>query len=95
MTITGTLIHHGRIAGKPLHRQDARKGGAPAHTVVLPRFGVESLAALVSESGIAGPVFANEDHLLAVRQPVQDPMADRIARHPRVAHALMRMAHRN
>ena len=36
-----------------------------------------------------------EDHLLAVRQPVQDPMADRIARHPRVARALMPMAHQN
>jgi integrase len=29
VTITGTLIDHGRIAGKPLHRQDARKGDAP------------------------------------------------------------------
>jgi integrase len=34
VTITGTLIDHGRIPGKPLHRQDARKGGAPRHTVV-------------------------------------------------------------
>jgi integrase len=59
VTITGTLIDHGRIAGKPLHRQDARKGDAPPHTVVLPRFGVESLTALVAESGMEGPVFAN------------------------------------
>jgi integrase len=36
MKITGTLIDHGRVAGKPLHRQDKRKHGAPAHTVVLP-----------------------------------------------------------
>jgi integrase len=61
VTITGTLIDHGRIEGKPLHRQDERKGGAPPHTVMLPRFGVECLTALVSELGIDGPVFANRD----------------------------------
>ncbi|MBO0884122.1 MAG: tyrosine-type recombinase/integrase, partial [Mycobacterium sp.] len=57
--ITGTLIDHGRIAGKPLHRQDARKGDAPPHTVVLPKFGVDALMSLVGESGLDGPVFAN------------------------------------
>jgi integrase len=59
VTITGTPIDHGRIPGKPLHRQDARKGDAPPHTVLLPRFGVEALTALVAESGMDGPVFAN------------------------------------
>jgi integrase len=59
VTITGTLIDHGRIPGKPLHRQDARKGDAPPHTVLLRRFGVEALTALVAESGMDGPVFAN------------------------------------
>jgi hypothetical protein len=61
VTIAGTLIDHGRIAGKPLHRQDTRKGDAPPHTVLLPRFGVEALTALVAESGMDGPVFANRD----------------------------------
>jgi integrase len=61
VTISGTLIDHGRIAGKPLHRQDARKGGAPPHTVLLPGFGVDALASLVGESGMEGPVFANRD----------------------------------
>lgn len=62
VTITGTLIDHGRIAGKPLHRQDDRKGSAPPHTVVLPRFGVESLTARVlGESAMQDPVFANRD----------------------------------
>jgi integrase len=60
-TIAGTLIDHGRIAGKPLHRQESRKGDAPPHTVVLPRFGVETLTGLVAESGMDGPVFANRD----------------------------------
>lgn len=61
LTITGTLIDHGRIVGKPLHRQDHRKHHAPPHTVVLPKFGVETLAALVGESGMEGPVFANRE----------------------------------
>ncbi|WP_162293999.1 tyrosine-type recombinase/integrase [Mycobacteroides abscessus] len=59
LTITGTLIDHGRIVGKPLHRQDHRKHHAPPHTVVLPKFGVETLTELVGESGMEGPVFAN------------------------------------
>ncbi|MCV7285359.1 tyrosine-type recombinase/integrase [Mycolicibacterium wolinskyi] len=62
VTVTGTMIDHGKVAGKPLHRQEHRKHGAPAHTVVLPRFGVEALTALVAETGgIEGPVFANRD----------------------------------
>lgn len=61
VTITGTLVDHGRIAGKPLHRQDSRKGDAPPHTVVLPRFGVDALASVVGESGMDGPVFANRE----------------------------------
>lgn len=60
-TITGTLIDHGRIAGKPLHRQEVRKGNAAPHTVVLPDFGVDALASLVGESGMQGPVFANRN----------------------------------
>jgi integrase len=57
VTISGTLLDHG--AAGPLHRQDERKHGAPAHTVVLPKFGVEALTGLVGESGMAGPVFAS------------------------------------
>lgn len=62
VTVTGTLIDHGKIPGKPLHRQDHRKHGAPPHTVVLPRFGVEALTTLIAETGgLEGPVFANRD----------------------------------
>lgn len=60
-TISGTLVDHQRVAGKPLHRQDTRKAGAPAHTVVLPRFGVEAFTVLLGETGPAGPVFASRD----------------------------------
>lgn len=61
LTIRGTLIDHGRIVGKPLHRQDKRKGDAPEHTVVLPRIGVEALEELKTHSSGEGPVFANRD----------------------------------
>lgn len=59
VTISGTLVDHQRVTGKPLHRQEARKAGAPPHTVVLPRFGVEAFTALLGETGPTGPVFAN------------------------------------
>lgn len=68
--ITGKLVDHGRIKGKPVHRQDFRKGDAPAHTVVLPRLAVQALTSLVGDSDLAGmvaergkdqPVFANRD----------------------------------
>ena len=59
--MTGTLIDHGRIKGKAVHRQDLRKGGAPAHTVVIPKFGVEALTALASDAEPTGAVFANRD----------------------------------
>ncbi|KMO70095.1 tyrosine-type recombinase/integrase [Mycolicibacterium chlorophenolicum] len=61
VTIRGTLIDHGRIVGKPLHRQDRRKGGAPEHTVKLPRVGVDALEELKSHTSGEGPVFANRD----------------------------------
>ncbi|MDN4520721.1 tyrosine-type recombinase/integrase [Mycolicibacterium austroafricanum] len=59
VTISGTLLDHG--AAGPLHRQEARKHDAPAHTVTLPRFGVEALTELIGESGMEGPVFATRD----------------------------------
>lgn len=61
VAISGTLVDHQRVPGKELHRQEARKGDAPAHTVVLPRFGVEAFTALLGETGPSGPVFANRE----------------------------------
>lgn len=61
VTVNGTLIDHGVVPGKPLHRQDARKGDAPPHTVTLPRFGVEVLTELYAITGPAGPVLTNRD----------------------------------
>ena len=61
VTISGTLVDHQRVAGKPLHRQETRKGDAPAHTVVLPRFGVEAFTVLLGETGPDGPVFVSRE----------------------------------
>jgi integrase len=61
VTVSGTLIDHGVIAGTPLHRQEARKGNSPAHTVMLPKFGVQVLTELYAQTGPAGPVLANRD----------------------------------
>lgn len=62
VTVIDTLIDHGRIPGKPVHRQGKRTHGAPPHTVILPRFGVEALTALIADTGgLEGLVFANRD----------------------------------
>ena len=61
VAVTGTLIDHGVIPGKPLHRQDERKGGAPTHTVTLPKFGVQVLTELYAVTGPDGPVLTNRD----------------------------------
>lgn len=46
VTVNGTVVDAGRVAGKALHRQEERKGRAPAHTVTLPKLGVRALAEL-------------------------------------------------
>lgn len=61
VTVTGTLIDHGVIPGKPLHRQETRKGDAPPHTVTLPTFGVQVLTELYAQTGPDGPVLTNRD----------------------------------
>lgn len=62
MTITGTMIDHGAVKGEALHRQDERKGDAPAHTVILPKLAVEALTTLFGDAaGPDSPVFSNRD----------------------------------
>ncbi len=69
-TVAGTLIDHGKVKNLALHRQDSRKGDAPAHTVVLPALAVEALTLLLGEAGkdvealetlADKPVFPNRD----------------------------------
>ncbi|MBF6092348.1 tyrosine-type recombinase/integrase [Nocardia cyriacigeorgica] len=62
MTTAGTALDHGKVAGKGVHRQDERKGGAPAHTVILPKLAVEALTRLFGQATDPdGPVFANRN----------------------------------
>ncbi len=60
VTVSGTVVDAGRIAGKPTHRQDHRKGQAPPHTVSLPSFGVRVLTGLYSVTGPEGPVLGRD-----------------------------------
>ena len=62
MKLSGTLIDHDRISGKPLHRQESRKGDDTTHTVVLPEFGVKALVDLLAcDSDPMAPLFANRN----------------------------------
>lgn len=58
VTVSGTVVDAGRIAGKPTHRQEHRKGQAPPHTVALPSFGVKVLTGLYSVTGPGGRFWA-------------------------------------
>ncbi|AYE97904.1 integrase [Mycobacterium paragordonae] len=59
--INGTIIDHQTIPGRPAHRQDVRKHGAPPLTTILPKHGVEALTDLFGTTGPAGLVFKNRD----------------------------------
>ena len=68
------------MAGKPLHRQDHRKGRAPAHTVTLPAFGVQVLTELYGVTGPDGTVLKNRDgglvSLSNIRSSLREALAD-------------------
>jgi integrase len=62
MKLSGTMIDHDRVTGKPLHRQESRKGDDTTHTVVLPEFGVKALVDLLAcGSDPLEPLFANRN----------------------------------
>lgn len=61
VTLSGTLVDHGKVQGEPVHRQDARKLDAPAHTVTLPRFAVRVLTDLYAVTGPEGLVITNRN----------------------------------
>jgi pimeloyl-ACP methyl ester carboxylesterase/class 3 adenylate cyclase len=66
--------------------------------IVFQDRGAHALKGVPGEWHLFAPIGEHEsieEHLAAVRMPAHDPLADRIARHPRVARVLMRMAHRN
>ncbi|SBS77824.1 putative phage integrase [uncultured Mycobacterium sp.] len=80
VTVNGTVVDSGRVTGKPLHRQDERKGGAPAHTVTLPAFGVKVLTELYGVTGPDGTVLKNRDgglvSLSNIRSSLREALAD-------------------
>ncbi|OBG87545.1 integrase [Mycobacterium sp. E802] len=81
VTVTGTVVDSGRITGKPLHRQDERKGRAPAHTVTLPRFGVQVLTELYGMTGPDGTVLKNRDGGLVSLSNIRSSLREALAPH--------------
>jgi len=81
VTVSGTVVDAGRVAGKPLHRQDERKGRAPAHTVTLPAFGVRVLAELYGVTGPDGAVLKNRDGGLVSLSNIRSSLREALAPH--------------
>ncbi|MEN3221953.1 site-specific integrase [Mycolicibacterium porcinum] len=81
VTVNGTVIDHGRVPGKSVHRQDARKGDADPHTVLLPKFGVTVLTELLGRTASTdGPVLATRDggyvSLSNIRSALRDALPE-------------------
>lgn len=81
VTVRGTVIDAGEIPGKPIHRQDWRKGHAPPHTVVLPSFGAKVLADLYAITGPDGPVLANRGGGLVALSNIRSSLREALAEH--------------
>lgn len=81
VTVAGTVVDAGRVAGKPLHRQDERKGGAPAHTVTLPEFGAQVLTELYGVTGPDGTVLKNRDGGLVSLSNIRSSLREALAPH--------------
>lgn len=81
VTVDGTVVDSGRVAGKPLHRQSERKGGAPAHTVTLPAFGVQVLTELYGVTGPDGTVLKNRDGGLVSLTNIRSSLREALTPH--------------
>jgi integrase len=81
VTVSGTVQDAGRVAGRPLHRQDARKGHAPPHTVVLPAFGAQVLADLYAITGPDGTVLKNRDGGLVSLSNIRSSLREALGPH--------------
>lgn len=81
VTVTGTVVDAGRVAGRPLHRQDERKGRAPAHTVTLPDFGAQVLTELYGVTGPDGTVLKNRDGGLVSLSNIRSSLREALAPH--------------
>lgn len=81
VTLTGTVVDHGKAAGQPVHRQDVRKLNAPAHRVALPAFGVRVLTELYAVTGPDGPVLTNRDGGLLSLSNIRSSLREALAPH--------------
>lgn len=81
VTVSGTVQDAGRVAGKPLHRQDRRKGDAPPHTVTLPKFGAQVLTDLFAVTGPTGTVLKNRDGGLVSLSNIRSSLREALAPH--------------
>lgn len=81
VTVSGTVQDAGRVAGKALHRQDERKGGAPTHTVTLPAFGARALTDLYGVTGPTGTVLKNRDGGLMSLSNIRSSLREALAPH--------------
>ncbi|MFL0243408.1 tyrosine-type recombinase/integrase [Mycobacterium sp. SMC-17] len=85
VTITGTVVESGRIAGKPIHRQPWRKGHTPEHTVTLPKFAVKVLTDLYGvtgpDGGTDGVVLTNRNGGLLSRANIADSLRQALKPH--------------
>lgn len=81
VTVAGTVQDAGRVAGKPLHRQDSRKGDAPPHTVTLPKFGAHVLTDLYAITGPDGTVLKNRDGGLVSLSNIRSSLREALAPH--------------
>ncbi len=84
VTVNGTVMDHDRVPGKPIHRQDFRKGGAPPITVLLPKFGVDALTALVGDTMSTAPeatVLTNRDGGLVSLSNIRSALREALAPH--------------
>jgi class 3 adenylate cyclase len=101
--IGGIAVHIGaRIAAKANAKEvlvsSTVKDLVNGSGIVFRDRGAHALKGIPGEWQLFAPTGEHEsldDHLIAIREPVRDPVADRIARHPRVARMLMRVVHRN
>ena len=100
--IGGIAVHIGaRIAAKAHAKEvlvsSTVKDLVNGSGIVFQDRGTHALKGVSGEWRLFAPIGQHESiesQLRAIAEPTHDPLADRIARHPRVARALMRMARR-
>lgn len=85
VTVNGTVMDHDRVPDKPDPSAGlSHKGGAPPITVLLPKFGVEALTALVGDTMSTAPeatVLTNRDGGLVSLSNIRSALREALAPH--------------